>query len=113
MILLEKYKNKFCNKDFKDFTEYRYDITNYMKELMGDFVFSAYIQLGFVFKTDDENEQERDIRKFYSEAEEIDKAFADSKSLEVTNNKTIFVFFGNGKSIKFSTYDFAILGIIE
>jgi len=113
VILLEKYKNKFCNKDFKDFTEYRYDITNYMKELMGDFVFSAYIQLGFVFKTDDENEQERDIRKFYSEAEEIDKAFADSKSLEVTNNKTIFVFFGNGKSIKFSTYDFAILGIIE
>lgn len=111
--MLEKYKNKFCNKDFKDFTEYRYDITNYMKELMGDFVFSAYIQLGFVFKTDDENEQERDIRKFYSEAEEIDKAFADSKSLEVTNNKTIFVFFGNGKSIKFSTYDFAILGIIE
>lgn len=111
--MLEKYKNKFCNKDFKDFTEFRYDVTNYMKELMGDFVYSAYIQLGFVFKTDDENEQERDIRKFYSEAEEIDKAFADSKSLEVTNNKTIFVFFGNGKSIKFSTYDFAILGIIE
>lgn len=111
--MLEKYKNKFCNKDFKDFTEFRYDVTNYMQELMGDFVYSAYIQLGFVFKTDDENEQERDIRKFYSEAEEIDKAFADSKSLEVTNNKTIFVFFGNGKSIKFSTYDFAILGIIE
>ena len=38
---MEKFKNKFCNKEFKDFTEYRYDITNYMKELMGDFVSSA------------------------------------------------------------------------
>ena len=113
MILLEKYKNKFCNKDFKDFTEYRYDITNYIQELMGDFVYSAYIQLGFVFKTDDEYEQERDIRKFYSEAEEIDKSFEASKDFESTYNKTIFVFFDNGKSIKFSTYDFAVLGTIK
>lgn len=110
---MEKYKNKFCNKDFKDFTEYRYDITNYMKELMGDFVYSAYVQLGFVFKTDFENEQEEDIRKFYSEAEEIDKSFEGTKSFEVTNHKTIFVFFGNGKSIKFSSIDFAVLGVIE
>ena len=33
-----KFKNQFCNKDFDDFTEYRYDVTNYMRDLMGDFV---------------------------------------------------------------------------
>ena len=107
------FKNDFCTKDFKDFIEYRYDVTNYMQELMGDFVESAYIQLGFVFKTDELYEQERDINKFYSEAEDIDKSFEASKCFESTNNKTIFVFFENGKSIKFSTYDFAILGVIE
>lgn len=106
-------KNSFCNKDFKDFVEYRYDITNYMRELMGDFVSSAYVQLGFVFKTDELNEQEEDIRRFYSEAEEIDKSFNEVKAFEVTNNKTIFVFFDNDKSIKFSTIDYAELRGIE
>ena len=107
------FKNDFCTKDLKDCIEYRYDVTDYMKELMGDFVESAYIQLGFVFKTDELYEQERDINKIYSEAVDIDKIFEDSKCFETTNNKTIFVFFENGKSIKFSTYDFAILGVIE
>ena len=108
-----KFKKDFCTKDFGDFVEYRYDVTDYMKELMGDFVESAYIQLGFVFKTDELYEQERDINKFYSEAEEIDKSFENSKYFEVTNKKTIFVFFENGKYIKFSTIDFAILGLNE
>lgn len=111
--MLEKYKNKFCNKDFKDFTEYRYDITNYMKELMGDFVSSAYAQLGFVFKTDDENEQDRDIRKIYSLAEDIDNMYEKESQLSINNNITLFVFFNNGKSVKFSTIDFAVFGKIE
>lgn len=110
---MEKFKNKFCNKEFKDFTEYRYDITNYMKELMGDFVSSAYAQLGFVFKTDDENEQERDIRKIYSLAEDIDSMFEQESQFTINNSITVFVFFNNGKSVKFSTIDFAVLGRIE
>lgn len=109
MIFVEKFKNKFCNKDFKDFTEYRYDITNYMKELMGDFVSSAYAQLGFVFKTDDENEQERDVKKIYSLAEDLDNMFEIERQFTINNSITIFVFFNNGKSVKFSSLDYASL----
>lgn len=110
---MDNLKNSFCNKDFKDFVEYRYDITNYMQELMGDFVSSAYAQLGFVFKTDDENEQERDIRKIYSLARDLDGMFEKESQLTINNTITIFVFFNNGKSIKFSTCDFAIVGVIK
>ena len=105
-----KFKNQFCNKDFDDFTEYRYDVTNYMRDLMGDCVKFAYAKVGVVFKTDEIDEQDKDIRRMYSVAAEIDKNFESSGDYEITSDKLLYIFFEGGKSIEISTYDFAYLG---
>jgi hypothetical protein len=104
-----KLKNSFCNKEFEDFTEYRYDITNYMKEMMGESVVSSYAKLGFVFKTDDENEQERDEKRIYSLAEDLEKMFEAERQFTIDSQISIYVYFDGGKFIKFSTMDFATL----
>ena len=61
---MEEPKNKFKIYNEADKKCYFYDITEYMKYIIGDFVIDADVFLGYVFNEDTEFEQEQDINKF-------------------------------------------------
>ena len=75
----EKPKNELIKLEEEDKYCYFYDITPYIKYIIGEFVEKADIHLGYIFKEDTDFEQERDLLSFKDTACKIDKSFERQK----------------------------------
>lgn len=105
-------KNNFKIHSNPDKKAYAYDISNYMKDIIGDVVYSAEIHLGYVFLEDSERDQRNDIAKFKDIARRIDDTFEKSKTIDLGNYNSIRIKFKNRKEIELSASDFGHLKAI-
>lgn len=93
----------------KDKFSYFCDVTEIMKEMIGDSVKSAKVFLGYIFKEDTFEEQERDKGFFKDACARLEKSFKDDKQIEINSDKKIIITFNNNNTIEFSAMDYAFL----
>lgn len=102
-------KNSFKIYNEPDKKCYFYDITEYMKYIIGDFVTDADIFMGYTFNEDTEFEQEQDINKFNEIAVKIDTDFKRVKRVSIHDNAIIRITFNNKKRIELSAMDYGYI----
>lgn len=105
----EKPKNELIKLEEEDKYCYFYDITPYIKYIIGEFVEKADIHLGYIFKEDTDFEQERDLLSFKDTACKIDKSFEKTKRIDIEHNSIIRITFTNKKRIEISSMDYGYL----
>ena len=105
----EKPKNNFKIYNLEDKQWYFYDITNYIKYIMGDFVERAEIHLGYIFNEDTENEKNKELIHFTDICCKIDKDYERTKRIPIHNNAITRITFTNGKRIEVSAMDYGYI----
>ena len=102
-------KNEFKVYDETDKKCYFYDITDYMKYIIGDFVSKADNFMGYTFNEDTDFEQKQDFNKFKEIAIKIDTDFDKTKRIPIEDNTIIRVTFNNKKRIEISAMDYGYI----
>lgn len=85
------------------------DITDIIKEIMGDFVKSAEIFLGYIYKEDTEYEQERDKNLFKDVITRIINSFETERRITINSDQIVKIKFENGNIVELSSMDYAFL----